>query len=227
MSEGKNQGPVSIRDAVKNGNNGEPVEKKSVAEKFSENLEKTLGKKSTALFLATAILGVMITVIYEKPENDALLGTESFAQQSSPIVGEVLSKNVKEPQDTYAVQIEKQLEDILKNIQGLGSVEVMVTLKTSSEKILAEDVNLRKNTVSEMDSQGGTSTVTEEDEINNVIMSGSSPYVIREDMPQIEGVLVVAGGGDNIGVKNAVIEAVSSLLDIPVHKVSVFKMENK
>ncbi|OON94423.1 MAG: hypothetical protein ATN31_03390 [Candidatus Epulonipiscioides saccharophilum] len=208
----------------------ERVPKKSLAERFSEALEKTLGKKSTALFLAAAILGVMITIVYEKPNNTPLLGAENLAESPPTIsqsVEDVFSKGIKEQQNTYAMQIEKQLEGILQNIAGLGNVDVMVTLKASSEKVLAEDLNSRKNIVTEMDSQGGTSTVTEEDEISNIIMSGSSPYVIREEMPQIEGVLVVADGGDNVSVKNAIIEAVSSLLDIPVHKVSVFKMEAK
>lgn len=200
---------------------------KNLFERSFDKIEGAFGKKTTAILAATAIIGIMLTIIYENSEDESLLGVQTFNQTEPPIIEEVLSKTTKEIQPTYAKQIEDQLEDILKKIANLGDVDVMVTLKSSSEKILAEDVNTRINIVDEIDSQGGKSTITEEDHISSIIMSGTAPYVIREDMPQIEGVLVVAQGGDNVSIQSAIINAVSSLLDIPVHKVTVLKMENK
>ena len=55
---------------------------------------------------------------------------------------------------------------------------------------------------------------------------GGTPFIIKENKPQVEGVLVLAEGADDVNIKNAIIQSVSSLLDVPVHKIAVYKMVN-
>ena len=103
----------------------------------------------------------------------------------------------------------------------------MVTLAGSKTKVLAEETTQSVENTDEKDSTGGTRTTNRENTQNKIIMAeGSKPYIIKEEMPEISGVLGVAGGGDYSYVKESIIQSVSSLLDIPVHKVSVFKMHN-
>ncbi|OOB77658.1 MAG: hypothetical protein BEN19_01540 [Epulopiscium sp. Nuni2H_MBin003] len=208
MPEEKNPRNQSVREAAKEGAN-----KQTLLDKIPKN-------KAIAIILCCAIIGILITMLYEKEE-------EQLPPIGSVSTQETFNKNTDEEID-YAQQVEKRLEDILKGVAGLGDVEVMITLKSSSEKVLATDVNQTINSTVETDASGGTRTIQSEDNSNKIILaSGSTPYVIREDMPQIEGAVIVATGADDITIKAAIIEAVSSLLNIPVHKVSVFKMETK
>ena len=51
----------------------------------------------------------------------------------------------------------------------------------------------------------------------------SSPYVIQEKEPELEGVVVVCDGGDDAGVKREITDAVSALFQIESHKIKVMK----
>ena len=62
-----------------------------------------------------------------------------------------------------------------------------------------------------------------DDEIN-VILDGLVPenHLVRKiENPEITGVLIVCDGGDDIGVKEKVINAVSTVLNIPSNRVYV------
>ena len=53
---------------------------------------------------------------------------------------------------------------------------------------------------------------------------GSIPYVVQEIYPQVEGVLVVAEGGDNSSVILAITDAIQALFGVDVHKIKIVKM---
>lgn len=50
-------------------------------------------------------------------------------------------------------------------------------------------------------------------------------YTINDEFPQVNGVVVVADGGDNPRVKKEIIEAVQVLFDIAPHKIKVMKLK--
>lgn len=62
-------------------------------------------------------------------------------------------------------------------------------------------------------------TVYEKDEQGNQI-----PYVVQELSPAIEGVLVLAQGGDNAVVVKNITDAVMALFGLEAHKIKVMKM---
>ncbi len=178
--------------------------------------------KIGAVLMSVLIVGILLTLIPEKQEVVETLAQSANAEE----VVETAAKP-KETDDSYDAELESRLEDILGRIEGVGDIKVMVTLESSQEKILAEEVNSSQKSTSETDSAGGSRVTQEEDSKNSIVISNSSPYIVREDMPIVSGVLVVAEGGGDVAVKNTLIQSVSSLLNIPVHKVSVFKMEAK
>lgn len=53
---------------------------------------------------------------------------------------------------------------------------------------------------------------------------GQTPYVIEEMEPQIQGVVIVAEGGDDPGVVQNITEAVMALFGVEAHKIKVMKM---
>ncbi len=62
---------------------------------------------------------------------------------------------------SYADYWERKLEQALARIEGAGSVEVLITLKESEEKILEKDVPEEMSETVEADAEGGSRTITE------------------------------------------------------------------
>ncbi|MEG1828296.1 MAG: stage III sporulation protein AG [Cellulosilyticaceae bacterium] len=174
-------------------------------------------QKSILIGLIAVAVGIMFTFIGPQLDsNKDIVMTEPVVEASSV---------AKEDKSGYDAQIEKRLEGILKQIEGVGNVEVMVTLSETKEIVLAQELNQTQEKTEEKDSTSGTRSINKESTQNKVVMAdGNKPYVIKEEMPKISGVLVVAEGGDDSNIKNTIIQSVSSLLDIPVHKISVSKM---
>ena len=67
-------------------------------------------------------------------------------------------------------------------------------------------------------------TKTEEE---TVLLDGesreSSPYVVQEIEPQIEGIVVVCSGGDSPAMQREIISAISALFPVESHKIKVMK----
>lgn len=127
----------------------------------------------------------------------------------------------------YAAWLEKRLEAVLLSVDGVGEVKVMITLKDNGEKQLRSDTVREHSNTNETDSAGGSRSVQEgREEYSTVILNdgtGDSPYVTRETMPEIEGVLVVAQGAGSASVKSEIYEAVQALFNVPAHKIKVLK----
>ena len=128
---------------------------------------------------------------------------------------------------SYEVAIEKKLMNMLSKMEGVGSVSVMVTINANAEKILAEDTSSSSQRTEEKDQAGGTRTTDSVQQTNDVVLqNGNTPYIVKEYAPEIRGVLILAEGAGDSMVKNQITEAVSKLLDVPVHKISVEKKKN-
>jgi len=132
--------------------------------------------------------------------------------------------------ENYETGLEQRLEEILSQMDGVGKVKVMLTLSIGKEITVAEDSVTNESDMSEADSGGGTrKTQTRSVDSKNIIMSGrngnSEPLVIKEAQPKVEGVIVVAQGGDSAFVRDAVTKAVSAVLGVDAHKIQVFKMK--
>ena len=54
--------------------------------------------------------------------------------------------------------------------------------------------------------------------------SGGEAVIIREDQPEVRGVIVVAQGAGDIGVRMELLNAVTTLLGVQADKVEILKM---
>lgn len=123
--------------------------------------------------------------------------------------------NKKENIETTKIEVltdEKRLEDILSQIDGVGEVSVMITYYSSSEKDLAYETKTSSRNL-------------EESEDKKAVMTDGEPMVVKEVYPDVKGVIVTAQGAGRTDVKAAISEAVSATLDVPVHKICIFKKE--
>ncbi len=128
--------------------------------------------------------------------------------------------------DDYAAMLETKLSSILSEINGAGSVSVMVTLDGSTELILAYTKDENKNSTENTTSSGTTSkTETINTSTSPIIInsSGSStPLVLSEILPSIKGVVVLAEGANDIKVKLDILKAVQALLGVTSSQVEIF-----
>lgn len=111
----------------------------------------------------------------------------------------------------------KELAQILGKIDGVGRVEVLLTVKVGETTVYQTDEDISA-------SENG-STVRKE----TVIITGADrqqqALVTQILSPEYLGAVIVCQGGDSVQVRLAVIEAVSKATGLGADKISVLKMK--
>lgn len=103
----------------------------------------------------------------------------------------------------YKDQLEKELESIISKIEGVGKVTVMLTVESTYSYEYVKDYS--------------------DDETETVIVGNKEALISKISNPTVSGVLVVCSGGDSASVKEKIINAVATVLDIPLNRVYVAK----
>ena len=117
----------------------------------------------------------------------------------------------------YVDRIEEKLEVLLSNIKGAGKTEVMISIDSSPQLVIAENVEEKSVTTS-----SGTTVTVVTSPILVTEKGESNPLVLQETLPEIKGVLIVSQGAKDIQVKLNIISAVTTLLGIDCNSVQVF-----
>ncbi len=133
---------------------------------------------------------------------------------------------------SYTGYWENKLEENLSYVEGAGKVKVLITLKESEGKIVEKDLSRESAETIENDSAGGNRTVSENKTSQNTIYTVGSqgedvPYVVRTTAPVVAGVVVITEGGDDLAVRQNIIDAIQVLFDIDVNNIRVVKMKKK
>lgn len=127
----------------------------------------------------------------------------------------------------YAGEQEKELERLLSKVEGIGEVDVMLTIASSEEKRTLQQEDHTSSTSRESDSTGGTRNQTQGSSKTEPVLvgeDGKEPFVVQVQSPQVEGVLVVAQGAGSGVIDSEIIAAVEALFPIEPHKIKVMKM---
>lgn len=165
-------------------------------------------------WLIILLVGLLLVVI-AMPVSDIKSDQTQDEQQ--------MQKAENASEDTYADALETRLENALAKVEGVGNVKVkvMITLASSSEKVVEKDQEMTSE-VQEGES-GGKNTSSSETAVYANGNGEETPYVKQELSPRIEGVLVIADGGDNAIVIENITEAVQALFGVDTHKIKVMK----
>ena len=161
-------------------------------------------------WLIILLVGLLLVVI-AMPVSDIKSDQTQDEQQ--------VQKAENASEDTYTDALETRLA--LAKVEGVGNVKVMITLASSSEKVVEKDQEMTSE-VQEGES-GGKNTSSSETAIYANGNGEETPYVKQELSPRIEGVLVIADGGDNAIVIENITEAVQALFGVDTHKIKVMK----
>ena len=183
---------------------------------IKENILKNIGMKKCILIMIAGILLLFGSI----PAKSGKEESTSLQTEKTSGSGENFSD--------YEEYIEKRLEKLLGNVAGVGKVNVMITFKETSEKVLVSEGEMSENTIKETDSSGGTRDTREYSTSKSYLLDKEngyeSPYVVQEIKPQAEGVVVIAQGGSDPTVVTSITSAVEALLGVPVHKIQVLEM---
>lgn len=132
--------------------------------------------------------------------------------------------------DSYRIKMENQLKTALMKVNGIGKAEVMITLKGTGEVVVNKDAPSTEEMVSEEDSSGGkrkTENISKGEETILVTDENGKniPYVIKQNEPEVAGVVVICEGGGNETVISDITDACEVLFSVPVHRIKVMKMK--
>ena len=179
-------------------------------------------------WIAIALTGVLILII-AMPLSPKQSDSESTAGQETAAA--VLdSGSTQGSQNVYAAAMEKRLKHVLGQMEGVGEIEVMITLSDSGETIVEKDQKEQEKRIKESDAGGGARTTTEQETEETTVYaengSEKHPYVTKEVLPKVEGVLVVAKGGDDPKVISDISDTVMALFRVEAHKIKVVKMSS-
>lgn len=127
----------------------------------------------------------------------------------------------------YEVYYQRQLENLLSKMDGIGKVSVVVNLQSSEELILERNNPYNRKTQEETAGQEQSRSTEIESDSQVVFYENESgkntPIVVKRCAPKIGGVVVLAQGADNPGVTEKITQLLVALFDIPEHKIKVAK----
>ena len=181
---------------------------------------KGLKKEQWIVYLLLGALLVVIAIPVKKKDSGS--GTASGAAE------ETAAPSADEPVSQEEIMAQR-LEKALARVEGVGEVQVVLSLESTNQKIVEKDTPTSKTSQSSSDSAGSSSSEASSRDESTVYQKGSdgseTPYVIQETYPEVRGVLVVAQGGDNPVVVQQIQEAVMALFRVEAHKIKVMKMK--
>ena len=205
---------------------GMDEQKTKIMEKWSERfpvikVSKEKKEKIAILFL----LGVFFLLV-ATPVSSITSDKNTLTTNTNSTETEEIKQNVKN--DEYISMLENKLEQTIEGMEGAGKVHVMITLEDSGEKIL--DKNQPYESSSEVVKEDGMeseiSTIQSDSQTVLIDVDGdTSPIIIQERYPDIEGVVVVCEGGDDSKTSLRIKEAVQALFSIDTHKIVVCKLQ--
>lgn len=129
--------------------------------------------------------------------------------------------SVQELEESYTTDLERMLNEI----EGVSEASVLINLDSTDIKIYERNLIKGQQTTEEKDTNGGNRKVEDHTEETETVLVRQGdqevPLLVQTKKPKVRGVFVVAKGVDRATTKMWVIEAISSVLDVPTHKVSV------
>ena len=117
---------------------------------------KSMKKDQLLILILSGILLLVITLPTGEKQGDS-----KETEKSADPYGE---DGFTYDQSSYVDYLERHLEEVLSQMEGAGDVTVMITLRSSEEKIVEKDLETQNESITENDSQGG-SRITQNDSL--------------------------------------------------------------
>ncbi len=181
--------------------------KKSIWDLFSGN------KKKTRILIVVGVIGVVLLLAGEMLSN---LGAKNSTAN--------MTFDENQYNEQYLQNLKDNLTAVLSKVEGVGAVEVMITLETGVQYVYATN----EKTTGDRSQEGSEEFAEKNTSETTVILvdgaSGKEPLVLKRIEPTVQGVVVVCQGAGSVQVREAIIEAVMIVCGVKSNRVSVIKM---
>lgn len=168
------------------------------------------GKKAKYLLVILICLGLLVLIwptTSIKPQV-----SESGASKNSVTAGST---------DNTKAQLRDELAAILAQVEGAGKVEVSLMLTSEGVKTFAANTRDESRNTHEIDRQGVEKKIVEQNVVQELAVSGGQALLVEQKYPEVVGVLVVADGANDPVIREKLINATATLLNISSYKVEV------
>lgn len=183
---------------------------------------RSFGKQRKKEQLLTAVLVVVILLLAFWPS--AADHEKQEKQQTEEVQTQV---QAEETNADERKKLEDDLKRILLQVEGVGEVDVAVTMESTGRKLVEKDVPLSESSVDETGNGTNSKKESKNSEEATVYLENvdgtKAPYVVEETMPVVRGVLVVAQGANDPQVVAEIKEAAMALFHLEAHKIKVMK----
>lgn len=191
---------------------------------FKAEKNSKMGENLIILIIIGVIIIIAGSTLFEGGGRKDKKDSGKSADDGSPgVVQEVSKLGISDEKE----ETEKRIEEILSQILGVGKVDVLVTYSSGKEIVPYSDIKRSDNVTDEKDSTGGTRKLDQSSYESQLAYEDTGngkkkPIIVKELLPQVRGVVVVADGANDPVVKERLVNAVMVLLDVPIHKIQVF-----
>lgn len=187
--------------------------------------EQKQPSKKIGFIVILGLVGILFMIISNvlKPEEEAqpVPYDDSQIETSEEAAAETTEGEIEELEDALG----EELSGMLNQMDGVSDTEVMIHLDATSEQVYEKNKTTGQQTTDETDRNGGSRTVEDQTDDHQVVLyrqgEQETPLLVQSKQPEVRGVFIVAGGMESQTMKSQVIEAVSRVLDVPSHKISV------
>ncbi len=116
------------------------------------------------------------------------------------------------------------LEQSLSEIDGVGRVRIILTVKTGFEKVFAYDQS--KNETGTTNQTGATNQSLQSELVTVTGGGQQSPVVRKMNYPVFMGAVIICDGGDSPRIQLELTQAIKSLTGISSDSIVITKMKN-
>jgi stage III sporulation protein AG len=199
---------------------------KSFLTELFANKEKKKKKFSYSYLVLALGIGVafmMLSNSFSSPTIESVPSIKTEAPQTQ----QAFAKKASDPSTMieYENYYENQLREILEEIVGVSNVSVMINLATTERNVYEKNYSEQNQETTETDKAGGERVIKNQSKDEQVVIINDGekevPVVEATEKPKVSGVIITAKGAENIKVKQQIVEAVTRVLDVSSHRVSV------
>ena len=181
------------------------------------------GRPTKETMLILFLSGILIFVILLPTENNNSSYSSAAKQKKTESMDSLgdTQIDVNKANDTFIDEyrngLERELEDFLSSVAGVGEVKVLIYMKNSQEYIVEKDVPM-SNSINGENSElrKEESTVYTVNEYGNEV-----PFVAQTRRPTVDGVVISAKGASNEVVKLQIVRLVMALYGVEANKIEV------
>ncbi len=184
-------------------------------EKWKEWLGKKEGRKDWFGTAFPILLGMGVIFL--------ILSNTHISKQEANVQTEISNNPASTMQSaTYEDHLTQQLEETFSHMAGVGRVRVLLTLEDSGEVTVLQDLDYTRTEQEESDSSGaGRKTLEEQRQTETVRDAQDQPYVLRENVPKVRGILILAEGAESSVVRQELLQSAQALLGVSADEVHI------